>query len=180
MTLPRRHLVKPLQCARAFTLVEAVISILIVAVMLSATLATVGAALRSQAVMRDRAQGLLLAQDLMSEILQQHYQEPFEMPVQFGPEASETGGTRAMFDDVDDYNNYTDTPPQMKDGSAIPNLDGWSRTVKVEWVLPDSPGTTSPAESGVKRITVTIRHNGKQVASLVMISSDSWQQPPYQ
>ena len=54
---------------RAYTLVEAVISILIGGVMFVAVLNTVGAARVGQQKIGDRQQGSLLAQQLMEEIV---------------------------------------------------------------------------------------------------------------
>ena len=62
--------------ARAFTLIEAIGSVLIVAVMFVAVMSTVGAARMSQYKMSGRSRGTALAQDLMAEILQAPYEDP--------------------------------------------------------------------------------------------------------
>jgi MSHA pilin protein MshD len=170
---------RPWRRGGGMTLLEVMLSILILAVMFTAALETVRASLGSQATVFERSRGLLLAQDLMAEILQQKYVEPYETPT-FGPEATETGGTRAGFDDVDDYNNWTESPPQAKDGTVLAGLNGWSRTVRVVRVSPEDFSAVSTVETGVKRVTVTVSHGDKTAASLVMIVTDSWQSPPYQ
>ncbi|OHB74408.1 MAG: hypothetical protein A2Z25_19770 [Planctomycetes bacterium RBG_16_55_9] len=67
-----------------FTLVEAVMSMLIVGTMLVAALSTVGASRLSQYKTSRSHCGRLLAESLMAEILRQDYQEPGGA-VAFGP-----------------------------------------------------------------------------------------------
>ena len=94
----------------------------------------------------------------------------------FGLESSESTGSRADFDDVDDYNGWTASPPQRRDGTVIPQLDGWGRTAQVgrlDPVLLDPTGV----ETGVKRIRVTVKRDDAEVASIVAIRTRAWQQP---
>ena len=163
---------------RAFSLAEVVVATLIVGIMLVAAMRTVGASVRGRIAMANRERGFLLAQQLMSEILQADYTEPDESAV-FGPEATETGATRAAFDDVDDYHNWTASPPQEKDGTPIPDRADWQRTVTVEWVKKNLLNEPFGSDQGVKRITVTVSRSGQVYASLVTVRSTAWQQPPY-
>ena len=169
---------KPRRSRRGFSLAEVVVATLIVGIMLVAAMKTVGASVRGRIAMANRERGFLLAQQLMSEILQADYAEPDESAV-FGPEASETGGTRAAFDDVDDYHNWTASPPQEKDGTPIPDRADWQRTVTLEWVNANLLTEVIGGDQGVKRITVTVSRNGQVMASLVTVRSTAWQQPPY-
>jgi len=138
----------------AFTLVEATISLLIVAIMLTAALATVGTSSRNRDQQQEMLRGATLARRLMSEIVAQKYQQPSATTTVLGPE---TGETRATFNDVDDYNGYTDSPPIDSSGIAISGYTGWSRSVEVKWA---DPATLLPAatqsETGIKRIVVTV------------------------
>jgi len=141
---------------RGMTLVEAVVSMLIVSIMLVAALTAVGSAARNKLAQASLRRGPALARDLMSEILPTHYVEP-SAPPQFGPESGETGGgTREAFDDVDDYNGWSETTIQTKDGSALADLAGWSRSVAVTYVTPADLDTAVPTDAGLKRITVTV------------------------
>jgi type II secretory pathway pseudopilin PulG len=154
------------------------VATLIVGIMLVAAMQTVGQSVRGRIAMADAQRGALLAQQLMAEILQTDYLEPDESAV-FGPEASETGGTRGAFDDVDDYDGWTASPPQQKDGTPIPNRTDWQRAVTVDWVNASLLTQVLATDTGVKRITVTVSRNGQVVASLVTVRSEAWQQPPY-
>jgi len=163
---------------RGFTLVEAVMSMLIVGLMLVAALNTVGASKIAQARNAEQSLGPMLAEDLMAEILSQNYQEPTD-PVQFGREAGEPGGDRSTWDDVDDYDGWDSSPPEVlqnKDGTAIPDLSGWGREVKVVFVDPGLVNT-SVSDIGLKRIQVTVTHMGRVVAELWGLRTSGWPDP---
>ena len=146
-----------------FSLIEAVIATVIVAVMLCAALQTVAAARASDYTVTNRARGQFLAQALLSEVLEQSYSDPLATPL-FGPEVGET---RPTFDDVDDYSNNAELTPQDKSGNALPNTTGWTRSVVVEWVAIDNlNGPASLTETGIKRVTVTASYKGAPAATL--------------
>jgi MSHA pilin protein MshD len=135
---------------RGFTIIEAALSVAIVGVLLSVSMTSFAAIAKQRKVQAERRIGYELGQQLMSEILQQYFQEPVS-PV-FGPESGET---RPTYDDVDDYNAYTETPPTRKDGTALSDYSGWTRAVAVVYVDPLNPGNTI-ASSTLKRVTVTV------------------------
>ena len=161
---------------RALCLVEVVISLLLIATVMVAALRTVGQSRRSQLALHEQQAGSLLAEELLSEILRQAYREPFEQ-LAFGPEASENTGTRANFDDVDDYHNWSSTPPRDAAGAPLAGYDGWSRAVQVQWVNPDDPNVVVGNEQGVKRITVSVSRQGRLMASLVALRCQAWTAP---
>lgn len=150
---PRRFAGFPDFSGRGFTLIEAIISTLIVAGIFVAALTTVGAARATEAIDTERARGMLLAQELMNEILQQ------------------------PFDDVDDYNGRTESPPVDRDGDALPGFTGWTRSVRVEWVRLDAPNAAASPGSGVKRVTVTVQHAGRVAAELSALRTAAWGVP---
>ncbi len=160
------------------SLVEVVISTLIVGLMIVPALQSTSSALRASREISRHGQGVGLAESLMAEILQTEYQEPDDTP-EFGIEGSEdpaNSGPRTLWDDVDDYFLWDASPPRAKDGTPLPNLDGWRRTVRVVNVDPDnlSAVLADNDDQGVKRITVTVEHNGQEVAQLVAIQTTAW------
>jgi hypothetical protein len=159
---------------QAFTLAEAAVSVVIVGVMLVTALNTVGAARLGEYKIAERSRGLLLAQDLMAEILQREYEDP-DGTVVFGAESGEQTSTRTDFDDVDDYHNWLKSPPQQKDGTTIPDLAGWERSVEVVWIAPGNLSQTVGSDQGVKRATVTVKHNGVPVASVSAFRTSAWE-----
>ena len=114
---------------RGMTLIEAVISMMIVAVMMVAALQTVGTTARHRQAQASLRRGPALARDLISEILPNRYVDADAGAV-FGPETGEAvSGNRAGFDDVDDYHGWAESTIQAKDGTALSDLAGWSRSV---------------------------------------------------
>src|SRR5690349_21464726 len=98
---------RPSRPPGGFAIIEATISTVIIAVLLVAAMRSATASNLTQYKAAERAVGRRLAQGLMSEILAQPYQEPTDA-VLFGPESSESTTSRAAYDDVDDYNGYTE------------------------------------------------------------------------
>ena len=158
--------------SEAFTLVEAVICTLIVGVMLVGAVSTIGASRRSQQGMSDRATARLLASDLLSEIVTKAYAEP-DGSASIGTDAGEQSLSRATFDDVDDYNNYEESPPKDLAGNIIPGSEKWSRRVRIEQVNSTDPDQISAVETGTKRITVTASCNGLAVAERMAIRTQA-------
>ena len=153
-------------CRNAFTLVEAIVSVLIVGTLLITALNAVGASRVGQTRLGDRRAAALLAQQLMTEVLAGAYEDPDGTPV-FGPEADETA--RALYDDLDDFHGWSASPPQYRDGTVIPNRTDWQRSVTVDYVDPNDLLAPVGSDQGVKRINVTVVRNSITLASLVAI-----------
>jgi type II secretory pathway pseudopilin PulG len=153
-----------------FTLVEVVLSTLIVSLMLVGALTAVGASAAGRQVIADRSRGAMLAQELAEEIISCHYADPDD-PNHFGPEADEAG--RADFDDVDDFREWSASPPVGPDGQARPYLDGWTRSVRVARVgtLSDS-AQVSASDQGMRQIVVTVTRRDKPVAQVTVWRGD--------
>lgn len=147
-------------------------SILIVGLMLVAALHTIGASKIAQSRSAEQVLGPMLAQELMIEILSQAYQEPVDTPV-FGREG-EPGGDRSLWDDVDDYHGWNASPPEYKNGTPVPGAEGYERTVSVTWANAFTPDNTTNSASDLKRIDVTVLHNGRTVAKLSALRSYVW------
>lgn len=159
--------------AGGLALVEAVISMVIVSVMLVAALSTVGASRTGEHKMATRARGLLLAQGLMSEILQCAYEDPDDPGTSLGYEVGESTINRTDYDDVDDYLGWDASPPEDRDGTVIPGPDGYRRIVNVEWINPSDLEQIAGSPTGIKRITVMVRHNDVPVGSLFAIRTSA-------
>lgn len=146
---------EPRRRRAGLTLAEIAVAAALVGVLMVATLDGAGAVFRSRHVARQRVGGDRLAWDLMSEIMQAAYEDPVTSGG-FGLETGESGGTRVAWDDVDDYDGYTDSPPEDRAGEAIPDASGWSRAVSVARADVSDPIADEVSESGLKRITVTV------------------------
>ena len=151
-------------------MVEVIISTMLVAVVLVGAMDCVGSVLRGRTATSESVRAKHLAQQLMVEIIGQSYEEPVDTP-QFGRE-SESGGDRSDWDDIDDYDAWSSSPPEAKDGAALPNLSGWQREVTVDWVDPNSLSTVSGTDQGVKRVTVLVSRNGTLKARMESLRSN--------
>lgn len=159
---------RPGRLASAFSMIETVVSIMIVGGLLVVAMNTAGAAVTGQQKIGERAKGMLLAEGLMDEVLRQAYEEPDDTPT-FGREPSESGSNRADYDDVDDYDGWGTSLPESKVGTSMSGYTGWKRSVVVEWVNSSNLTGVSGTDTGVKRITVTVTRDGRTVAKLVAL-----------
>ncbi|MDI1289672.1 MAG: prepilin-type N-terminal cleavage/methylation domain-containing protein [bacterium] len=160
--------VRAVACQRGFTLVEAIVSTVVVATMLVASLNAAGMAATSRAKVLWRVQGQQLASALMAELLTKPYEDPEDTTLVLGLDSGESAGDRTTFNDLDDFAGYQQQPPQGLDGQALMNESSWKWSVVVEWVNPSAPGSSALilTESGAKRIKVTVSRNGVPLATL--------------
>lgn len=153
---PVRPLLRP-----GFAMIEAVMATVIMAIALAAALQTAAAAgvYQLQAAEQTRASGL--ANDMVSEIMYQPYQDV---------SATLSGPGRTAFNDIDDYNGWTESPLQNKDGSTIPNTTGWTRSVSVCFLT--TSGTVSALDTGIKEIVVTVSQGSRPLVTRVFLRTN--------
>lgn len=164
---PRHTLARP-----AFTLVEAVISIVIVGVMFVAALTTVGAAAQGRWVQAEWREADTLARSLLGEIACGGYGATSGAMVSLvvGGAAQD----RSAWNEADDYNGLVDSPPTDRTGTVLAGYSSaWRRQVKVVRVAPADPSgvSTGNTDYGLKRITVTVTApSGKQTVLSALCS----------
>lgn len=138
-----------------------------------ATLNAVSASRATYLTTSDRVIGLTLAEDLMAEILQQDYEEPGVTLL--GLDGTEAlGPGRSQFDDLDDYNGWTSSPPRASDGSILSGMDEYTRSVSVLWVSPVITDSVSRGDLGVKRVIVTVKRGDRVIAELTAYGTESY------
>jgi type II secretory pathway pseudopilin PulG len=144
----------------AFTLVEALMAVVIVSGVLVAALGTFGAIGKARKNQVERTAAYGLANRLLADVMQCYFKDPDNSGNTFGLEGGEVA--RGTFDDVDDYNGYTTSPPTMRDGTVMTGYSDWTHSVQVSCVTPDQP-TVAIATSGtqvLKLITVKVTTAG--------------------
>jgi Tfp pilus assembly protein PilV len=156
---------------RGLTLLEVVISTLLVGLTVVGAMNGLGAVIRGQTLTRAAIQSQLLASDLMAEILACAYSEPAGTP-SFGVEAGESASVRTAWDDVDDYHLWAASPPQTRSGASIANATDLRREVVVQWVSPSDPSVVVGNDQGVKRITVIVKRNAVVESRLVALRTN--------
>ncbi len=155
---------------RALTIIEVVVSMMVVSSMLVASLYAVGASRTTLMRARDRALGAELADDLLGFVYRLPYKSPSGSLL--GIELGNLLADKTTLDDVDDFDGYQEKPPQYANGTVIPGLAEWTRKVRVQWVDMADPTAVVASESGVKRIIVTVERGGVEVARRVALRTD--------
>jgi prepilin-type N-terminal cleavage/methylation domain-containing protein len=163
--------------AGGFTLVEAMVAVAVLGIAAASVLLPFisGAALRAEGVNRTLA--ARLASDLMEQILRLPFHDPDGQASDYhlGPESGET--VPAGFDNLDDYNGYSEPQGQVKDVKGAVFTDStykrFSRNVTCEYVyVPPQPSESDPARCEFIRITVQVDYSRKEMATIVRLVSE--------
>ncbi|MFO0830270.1 MAG: hypothetical protein U0637_00370 [Phycisphaerales bacterium] len=163
----------PFHPSRAgITLVEAVLSMLVLAVLATAALAAVSQSRRARALVDEQSMGASLARSMLAEITALPYMEPSSTSI--GVDSGESQSLRGTLDDVDDYNLYAESPCTTRDGAPVDGTDTWRRTVVVSWVPVSANTTPTGSDTGLKRVWVTVRHGDRVVARLSALRAEAW------
>ncbi|MDI9246677.1 type II secretion system protein [Marinobacter sp. CHS3-4] len=143
---------------RGATLIELVMTIVIISVAIAGVVGAFGLITSRSAGPLDQTRAVELAQLYMDEIITKKYDDntpPGGVPKYSGScnIGAEGGETRGTFDDVDDYDGLNDSPPSSAEG-ALSGFNDFTVTVAVACAGDDS-GIGLPA-SEAKRIDLTI------------------------
>ena len=159
---------------RGITLVEVSVSTLLVGLIVVSSLRCLAMSAQTGGDSVNRTLATLLAEDLIEEILEQDYSDPNDTPL-FGTEAQESTSNRSDWDDVDDYDGWTSSPPQDGNGVSVQDAK-WKRLVIVQHVSADNLNTVlaDTNDAGVKRITVTVQCDGETVIEVTAIQTRAW------
>lgn len=140
---------------QAFTVVEVVMSLLIVSLIMLGALRTAGSIGGEARVRRERVIAHQLASELLAEIAVLPYQDPDGSPV-FGMESDEADAAgRTALDDIDDFVGWVEIPIQDRAGTAIPAFSQWRRSVQIERITTPS-GAVAATETGLRAIVVSV------------------------
>lgn len=138
---------------RGVTLIELVVSIVILSVAAAGIMMVITQTTLSSADPMLREQATAIAQSYMEEILTQPLRDPDGVEVN-GPESGET---RATYDDVWDYHGlYNNSGALDQNGAAVTGLEGYNIAVSVT-ATTLGPGAGSPA----LRIAINVTHDGQ-------------------
>lgn len=124
-----------------FTLIELIIFIVVVGAGLAGILSVMNTVVKSSADPLVSKQTVAIAESMLQEVLLKDYANPT---------GGYTGSSRALFDDVDDYNGYSSTSIFDLTGTAVASLAGY-RIAPAVVVTPVTMGGIT-----VKRVVVTV------------------------
>jgi MSHA pilin protein MshD len=141
------------------TLIELVVSMVIISVVVTGVMMVVSNTTRNSADPMIRSQALSIADAYLQEIVSQAMTDPAGSDV-FGPEAGES---RATFDDVTDYNGLADNAGAVdQNGNPIAGLEGYNVDVAIS--------ATTLNGDPANRILVTVTYDGDPDFSLSLSS----------
>jgi len=159
---------------RGISMAETIVSTLIIGFVLVGTLQIIGPMVRSSTVHANKLIATNLANELMEEIITKKFTDPDEDAGDLlGVDTGERSENRNDFDDVDDYQSWTSTPPKLSTNQTNTAIPGWTRTVKIVHVEISDPSVDSASATGLKKITVTVSKDGTQLASIVSLQSSA-------
>lgn len=167
----RSHYRKP-----GVTLIEVAVSTVLVGLVLVAALETLGGAMRTMRRASTELQAHTLAETLLMEVVALPYSDPDGNSTGIGLESDEgsAAGDRTAFDDLDDFQGWSESPPEQRLGSSIAGCTGWTRTVEVAY-LKATPASgllaTSVNDQGLKKVTVLVIDPDGTKTSLYAIRS---------
>jgi len=147
------------KCQRGLTLVELIVSMVIISVALGGVLMVMNFTVSHSADPMIQHQAVAIAEAYMEEIVLQRYSDPI---------GGYSGSNRALFDDVDDYKSLPDTVVRDQNGIEISQLSGYAVTVVVE----GPPDGISLNGVAAKKITVTVNHSSMGDMALVGYRTD--------
>ena len=160
---------------QGLTLIETVISVVVVSLLLAGALNAAGASGMTQALTQDRRIGIELCQSLMTEIVSKPYYDPDTGLNGLGPGFGEAKGVdRTGFDDVDDFNGWIARPPKERDGTIIPGTTGLTRSVVVSKYSNAGNADLFTAAGEVKLVTVKVFRSNRLIVELTGVRSPHW------
>lgn len=154
---------------RGLTLVEVVISMAIISTALTAGLRTMASFSQGQRAAEQKAVAMALANQLMAEINMWPYEDPVSGSTTFGLESGEIWGNRTTYDDIDDYNGLSLSPPTARNGDIIAGYDDYSLCVSISYYAPASTAFSGFPSNSFKSITVQVYKSGVEMARLTTI-----------
>ncbi|HEV8605967.1 MAG TPA: hypothetical protein VGQ99_11400 [Tepidisphaeraceae bacterium] len=87
---------------------------------------------------------------------------------------SETGENLAAYDDIDDFDGKSYSPPIDARRTTVTEFSGWTQSIAVHTVDPNLLTSSVPnGTTAALRVTVNVSHNGKQITSYSWVAFDA-------
>jgi type II secretory pathway pseudopilin PulG len=150
-----------------FSLVEAVMAIVVLGIAIPPLVSMFRIVARNSVDETLQDVALAYANGLMEEITSKGFEDPDLASGSFGTEE----GLRGSYNDVDDFDGHSNSPPKQLDGTDLDDFGGFTRSVVVENVTSADPDATIPETDGstdLKRIEVTVAWTGGRGGELML------------
>jgi MSHA pilin protein MshD len=157
----------PSSTKRGATLMEAVVAIIVLGIAIPPLVALYTGVAARTADGTYQEVALEYAEAMLEEIASKSFDDPDVNAGSFGTEE----GSRAAYDDVDDFDGLSESPPTRINGTALSQYGGFTRSVIVENVTAADPDPVTPATDGwtdYKRVTVTVGWTGGKGGQLAL------------
>lgn len=130
--------------SRGFTLVELVISLVVISIALGGVLMVMNYTVQHSADPMLEHQAVAIAEAYLEEVLPKPFADL---------DTSDSESERYLLDDVDDYNNWSDSGAHDQNGNAIGGLENYTVSVTVANVA-----LNGISAADCKLVTVTVSH----------------------
>ncbi|MBI2447899.1 MAG: hypothetical protein HYV48_05170 [Candidatus Omnitrophica bacterium] len=171
-----------------FTYAEILMAIIVLAIAIVPLLGQFYIGFQGNKTGRDVTIASNLASGVMDEIRSKAFEDP-DANKKFGPETDEDTSNRIEWDDVDDYNGWTETPPRTIEGYPMdggtygappqpqPDFSIFRYEVVIESVEPDPPASgwklyqnnqATSLKADYKRIIVTVSKTDNSITPVTL------------
>jgi type II secretory pathway pseudopilin PulG len=153
-----------------FTLIEAALVTTIISFGVLAMLQLLAVGTVSNNDGAEMSTAINLAKSVREMMIGMSIADP-QTPTHWGAEAGEN---LASYDDIDDFDGKSYSPPIDARRASIAALSDWSQSIRVQTVDPNLLTSTVPnGTTASVRVTVTVSHNGKQITSYSWVAFDA-------
>ena len=165
---------RPHQTRRAhgITLVEAVLSVLLVGGVLISALNTLGGSQKAQRHLQLQRTGDRLSQSLLDEIRGSHTNAPTTLDGSSPPVGTD-GPSRSGFDHPLDYQGWQQSPPVDRFGVGVPDAQGFTRAVSVQLLDPTNLIRTVTTDQGLYEVKISVTYDNRVIRSSTAIVGDN-------
>jgi len=146
---------------RGFTLIEVAVAAVIIALAVTALMASLAAGTRANRAGQQLTQAVFLAQEIREWTIKLPFSDtdPGDVGNPPGPDGSDP---QDYVDDLDDLINVTYSPPHDGRGVALSSMAGWSQAISLTWRNPDNLSVTvAPGASDIIHVQVVVSYRGQ-------------------
>ncbi len=160
-----------------FMLVEASMTYAVIGIALVALLPVFAMAMKAKTKSGQVATATMLANELLEEIRLHKWDEAtpvgggrIDTPGAIGTEAGESSADKRTFDDIDDFNGWTENPPMDPVMRPLNAFAAYSRSATVAYV--DSTIAASASPTDYKLITACAQASGMKPVCVTALATN--------
>ncbi len=160
---------------KGFLLVEVSVAYLLLTVGLVALLPVFIMAIKASKNTEQLQVSTYLSQELLEEIRLRKWDQAVPStpayivtPTALGIDAGETATNKQTFNDIDDFNGWSESPPRNPLNISLPAFSAYTRTVSVSYANSSLVALSTPTTSDYKLVTVCTK--GTKTNSICLTS----------